>query len=122
MDFESLYYEFIQGELFNPEDRPKTLRALRTLCERVPDEVLRDMPPGCNILAPSPWMRGLACVMTGGLIYLAPRLEDESQEQVDFTVAHEFAHLYLRHHEQPTNANMEDEANALVKQWGYNAI
>ena len=74
------------------------------------------------------WMERSIAPVPEIVIYFSPSLEDEPQEKVDFTVAHEFAHVYLRHHEedesmitwipyleQPT----EVEADDLVKQWGY---
>ena len=65
-------------------------------------------------------------------IYLAPALERQSQEQVDFTVAHEFAHALLRHH-LPGNDSLSKEelkagylnwksevaADKLVLKWGF---
>jgi hypothetical protein len=35
---------------------------------------------------------------TGTIIYLSPTLEFETQAQVNHTVAHEFAHLALKHY------------------------
>jgi len=65
-------------------------------------------------------------------IYLAPSLERQSQAQVDFTVAHEFAHALLRHHLPGKdglttkelragylNWNPEEAVNKLALEWGF---
>jgi len=66
-------------------------------------------------------------------IYLAPSLERQLQSDVDFTVAHEFAHAALRHHEPESlitfsideakkgylNWNSEVAADELVAAWGH---
>ena len=80
----------------------------------------------CTVLMPS------APSGEGAFIYLAPSLERESQAQVDFTVAHEFAHALLRHHLPGNdslskkelkagylNWNSEKAADKLAKQWGF---
>ncbi len=128
MNIELLFDLFVQPELFDRHARDKTVRALQTLCDRVPDEVFVSMPT-FSILAPDAKVDGAVyCPVPEIVIYLSPSLEDEPQEKVDFTVGHEFAHIYLCHHEedesmitwipyldQPT----EVEADELVKQWGY---
>jgi hypothetical protein len=54
------------------------------------------------------------------MIYLSPTLEQESQEEVDFTVAHEFAQAYLGHNQTVANPeSIEDDADALVVSWGF---
>ncbi len=128
MDIDGLFMLFVQPELFDRHARPKTVQALVTLCDRVPEEVFVSMPT-FSILAPDAKVDGAVYRPVPEIvIYFSPSLEDESQEKVDFTVAHEFAHIYLRHHEedesmitwipyleQPT----EVEADELVRQWGY---
>jgi hypothetical protein len=66
------------------------------------------------------------------LIYLAPTLEFDAQGDVDFTFAHEIAHIFLGHH-VPSNAEavlsppeveysecpMETSADALAESWGF---
>src|SRR5271155_2218845 len=87
------------------QTRPKTAKALIKLSERIPDSVVNDLPR-IIVFAPNPLDYGLCIpLMTGApngadaFIYLAPSLERQSQSDVDFTVAHEFAHAALRHHE-----------------------
>jgi hypothetical protein len=67
---------------------------------------------------------------TGVLMYLSPMLELESQAKVNFTVAHEFAHIALGHH-LPDNQQMTEQAerhedrpaeraaDALAMSWGF---
>jgi hypothetical protein len=121
------------------QTRPKTAKALIRLSERLPDEVANSFPR-IVVFAPNPHDYGLCIpLMTGvtndadAFIYLAPSLERQPQTDVDFTVAHEFAHASLRHHEPQNlmsfsideakkgylNWNSEVAADQLVAQWGY---
>jgi hypothetical protein len=119
--------------------RPKTAKALIKLSGRIPKSIENDLPR-IVVFAPHPKDYGLCIPLMVGdpggadaFIYLAPSLERHSQDDVDFTVAHEFAHAVLRHH-QPENLmtfsmeearkgylnwNSEVAADELVAGWGY---
>lgn len=111
-------------------DRPKLRHALETLCQRMPIDVYDELPI-MVLFAPAPWRNGRSFPVPkswdeeAAIIYINPRLEEESQEQNDFTLAHEFAHVSLRHHTYKAMAlgvltdDDEDAADALVKSWGY---
>ena len=96
--------------------------------------------PRIVVFAPNPQDYGLCIPLTAGdqngydaFIYLAPSLERQPQIDVDFTVAHEFAHASLRHHEPENlmtlsmdeakkgylNWNSEVAADQLVAEWRY---
>lgn len=119
--------------------RPKTAKALIRLSERIPDSIVNDLPR-IVVFAPNPDDYG-SCIplipsdstSDDAFIYFAPSLERQSQTDVDFTVAHEFAHAALRHHE-PENLmtfsmdeakkgylewTSEVAADQLVTEWGY---
>jgi IrrE N-terminal-like domain len=119
--------------------RPKTAKALIKLSDRIPESVENDLPR-IVVFAPNPRDYGLCIPLMAGdpdgadaFIYLAPSLERHSQTEVDFTVAHEFAHALLRHHEPENlmtfsmdeatkgylNWNSELAADELVAEWGY---
>jgi hypothetical protein len=119
--------------------RPKTAKALIRLSERLPDEAANGLPR-IVVFSPNPHDYGLCIPLMAGVpngadafIYFAPSLEHQSQTDVDFTVAHEFAHASLRHHEPENlmtfsideakkgylNWNSEVAADQLVAQWGY---
>jgi IrrE N-terminal-like domain len=114
------------------DERPKLRRAFAVLCEHLPEATYYELPQ-LIIFAPAPWKYGSVSPVpnrlnrgpVGALIYFAPALEEMSQEQSNFTVAHEFAHVALGHYKLllskgPTDyENVEDGADALVKQWGY---
>lgn len=69
-------------------------------------------------------------MVRGVLVYLAPTLEYNSQRDVNFVVAHELAHVFLRHHEK-NNQQMKEQAeeyadrpsekaaDALAEKWGF---
>jgi hypothetical protein len=119
--------------------RPKTAKALIKLAERIPDDIVNDLPR-IVVFAPNPDDYGLCIPLMAGhpngadaFVYLAPSLERQSQSDVDFTVAHEFAHAALRHHKPENlmtlsmdeakkgylNRNLEVAADELVAAWGY---
>jgi hypothetical protein len=118
--------------------RPKVAKAFQSLSDHLPDKIFNGCPRIC-FFAPAPGMFGLCTVLMpsapsgeDAFIYLAPSLERESQAQVDFTVAHEFAHALLRHHlpgnDRLTteelkvgylNWNSERAADKLALEWGF---
>ena len=130
---------FIDCTYCDLDVRPKTAKALIKLAERIPDNIVTDLPR-IVVFAPNPDDYG-SCIPLmpsnssgeDAFIYLAPSLERQSQTEVDFTVAHEFAHAALRHHE-PENLmtfsideakkgylewNSEVASDQLVAEWGY---
>jgi hypothetical protein len=119
--------------------RPKTAKALIRLSECIPDNIVKGLPR-VVVFAPNPKDCGLCIPLMAGdknaadaFIYFAPSLERQSQHDVDFTVAHEFAHAHLRHHEPESlmtfsideekngylNWDSEVAADQLVTEWGY---
>jgi hypothetical protein len=64
-------------------------------------------------------------------MYLSPNLEFEPQPYINFVVAHEFAHIALRHHQgggsmqeakhdvEHRNQPHEQDADALAESWGF---
>jgi hypothetical protein len=112
------------------DDRTRTLHAMRTLCERMPQEAKGELPPGIIVFAPSaklngeakPWYTPEGPERHAHFIYLAPCLERRRQESVDATAAHEFAHALLGHGEavDPDDPlRQEREADLLIQKWGY---
>jgi len=129
---------FVDSVFCDVRTRPKTTKALMTLCQRVPDETINEWPR-IVVFAPDPSLYG-SCVglkpsdleSDDAFIYLSPSLERHSQAEVDFSVAHEFAHAALRHHlaENMTLSteevkkgylgwNSEVAADKLVEDWGF---
>lgn len=104
---------FTESAYFDPSERPKTVKAFEALCEHVTDETINEWPR-ILVFAPSPWCYGNCINLVpradesdDALIYLAPCLEKQTQEQVNSTVAEEFAHAMLRHHMDMTLAPEE---------------
>jgi len=101
----------------------KRCRALELLYRTIPDVL--DQTPRTAIFAPDTDTGGLYtdAPFAEVMVYLSPDLEHESQEQVNFTVAHEFAHVVLKHsplcwnHEQ--SRHDEQTVDRLAKEWGF---
>jgi hypothetical protein len=126
-------YQYIETGWFD-YDRPKTIEAMRKICERVPDDVLDSLPP-LTLFAPSSAPLGRVLPFGSGdgpFVYLAPHLERKSQAEVDFTVAHEFAHVALSHYRAANTATTvplgvlshddapsEQEADSCAESWGF---
>jgi IrrE N-terminal-like domain len=100
--------------------RPKTLRALKKVVAKIPSSAF---PQNLVIFAPGSDLYGQTWVSSYPYLrymYLALRLEDETPEEVEFTIAHEFAHIYLHHGARATPDNQaEFEADNLAEHWGF---
>lgn len=139
--WEEFLYAYVETGWFDYEDRPKTMKAMRRVWERIPADTLQDLP-SVTVFAPSPCKRGEVLPFGGrfeqnaAFVYLSPTLESEPQVQVDFTVAHEFAHVVLGHHfhshpdiclsaDQSAKIThnfevpAEIKADALTESWGF---
>lgn len=92
------------------------------------ETVLIDAPPLANVALSHTDQHG-----DGARIYLSPMLEFESLNRVVFTVAHEFAHIWLKHHRGEGNIAQhtapgtehkdlphEKESDELAEKWGFN--
>jgi Zn-dependent protease with chaperone function len=116
---ENCFETFIETGWFDYEQRPKTLAAMERLCERV-QEVF-DL--SVLVMAPGPAINGRVyprLQIPREIIYLAPLLETLPQEEVDFVVAHEFAHSLLGHGDWAKNpSTIEQDTDELVKHWGF---
>lgn len=125
-------YQYIETGWFN-YDRHKTIEAMRKVSKRLPDAVLDELP-AFVVFAPSPRLLGELKPFGLGdrlFLYLSPRLEKMSQKEVDFTVAHEFAHIVLGHYKQgitmtpgaPVKSHEEVPAeiatDKLAESWGF---
>jgi hypothetical protein len=99
----------------------KRCRALMHLYKTIPSVL--DKTPVTAIFAPDAGGLYTQPAHAEAIIYLAPELEIESQEQVNFTVAHEFAHVVLRHSFMCWNSKQgqsdEQAADALASEWGF---
>ena len=135
IDFEELVDQVVDARWTDLNDRPKLETAMKFLCERMPENVFDNLPR-IVVFAPTPWTSSwkehgkvmpIPSNAVGAMIYFSPYLEEQPQEYSDFTVAHEFAHAFLRHYEsmmspEPLNyldGPNEIAADQLVQQWGY---
>ncbi len=101
----------------------KRCQALELLYRTIPDVL--DQTPRTAIFAPDTDTGGLYtdAPFAEVMVYLSPALEHESQEQVNFTVAHEFAHVVLKHSPlcwNPAQSKKDEQtADDLAKAWGF---
>lgn len=128
------------------EGQTKTLAALKKAAAQIPDSTLLNLPP-LRIFTPVRADSGVTLMVeTAGqifspatpltLMYLSPLMELYQQSEIDFTVAHEFAHVALRHlwsinsnREMGTfkdgtygDAPSEIAADQLAESWGFSAL
>jgi len=135
MTLDQFVDQYTDWRWVNPEGRPKVVKAFQKLCLLLPDKVWLDAP-SIRFFAPDSWHHGMCTQIPTSdpetaFIYLAPSLERAPQAEVDFTVAHEFAHAVLGHHrdnqaltpkevkEGYLSFNHEKAADRLAKKWGF---
>lgn len=146
--WEDFYDRFIDPMFFGLSERDnKRFFAMKKLWEKVPQEDLDKLPGFLIVFAPATnnWgeVFGLALsgpedALRGALIYLSPKLEKmKNQEDVDSTVAHEFAHAVLgcwrfdytrgilsqgAKCRTPGDILSEQDADALIRRWGFKPV
>ena len=126
-EFEEMYV----NPLWFDDDRVKTRKAMRTLCDRMPEND-KEIIPDVIVFAPTSdgwsrtysWYQPVNCPIERHIrfIYLSPAMEERPQRYVNATVAHEFAHAIFGHDGLPSSDdlnNQEREADNLIREWGY---
>jgi hypothetical protein len=122
IDFDNFVDRFCPDPWCDLDERPKLTQAIKLLCERMPQDVFDNLPQ-VTLFAPAQWKRGEAIHTVpsydkdAAMVYIAPHLEKMSQAGNDFTLAHEFAHVVLKHHLLLVES--EESADKLASQWGY---
>ena len=93
----------------------------------MPDDALKVLSYDHSVIsfAPSADKRGEARLLHGiggphDFVYLAPELEEAPLGEVISVVAHELAHVLLKHNAPGTHGGpeVEKEADALIRSWG----
>jgi hypothetical protein len=127
-------YQYIETGWFD-YDRHKTIEAMRMLAKVIPDDVLDNLPP-LWVFAPTVAKLGEVHPFGPGrdpvFVYLSPLLEKKSQREVNYVVAHEFAHVALGHYkpgatvlpagaviERHEDAPTEQDTDRLAESWGF---
>jgi hypothetical protein len=107
---------------FNVESRAKTYAALKRVVPKLPEAAIPD-----NLIVFAPGLHAGVTFSTVGdevgkdyIIYLAPTLELESSEEIDFVIAHEFAHIVRNKTQKrfPTEKEEEEATDQLAESWG----
>jgi|SRR5208337_2409797 len=103
------------------KQRPKTFGALRRVVPKLPEEAT---PADLFMFVPGNHSGCVGEIEAHGpfrsFMYLSPALEADTQGEVDFTVAHEFAHVFRRRMglRLPDDEIDESETDKLAESWG----
>jgi hypothetical protein len=134
-DLRAICHNLVETGFFDSAGRPKTLKAIRQVMEKMPADELECLKDRVSIIfAPAPGMDGQVFPLkepltpTGRqeknrerpvLVYLSPEIERLSQRRIESIVAHEFAHALLHAPAALEGWFIEQEADSKVKSWGF---
>lgn len=129
-EWEEIRYSLVETGFFDLEARPKTLKAVRQVVERMSPHERETLQERISIIfAPAPGKHGEVCPFLGMprdsaqerqvMVYLSPEIERRSQGYVQAVVAHEFAHVLLHTFDAPSPPSIEREADERVLLWGF---
>jgi hypothetical protein len=134
-DWRAICHNLVETGFFDSAGRPKTLKAIRQVMEKMPADELECLKDRVSIIfAPAPGMDGQVFPLKGPLnptgrqekdrerpvlVYLSPEIERLSQERIESIVAHEFAHALLHAPAALEGWFIEQEADRKVKSWGF---
>ncbi len=134
-DWIAICQNLIETGFYNSAGRPKTLKAIRRVMEKMPADELESFKSKVAIIfAPAPGMDGQVFSLKESLtstsqqeknkkqqalVYLSPEIERLSQRRIESIVAHEFAHALLHAPAGLEGWFIEQEADRKVKSWGF---
>ena len=98
----------------------RVIKALKKVAPHIPDEAAADL------FISIPGKNELGCVFNhwGNIMVIHVHSTiGQPQSEVDFTVAHEFAHIVLGHapNRVPPGKRVEKAANKLARKWGFDS-
>jgi hypothetical protein len=126
-------HNFVETGFFASAGRPKTLKAIQRVMEKMSADELKFLKDKVSIiLAPAPGIVGqvFSCRVSAStsqhaenqqrvLVYLSPAIERFSQRRVESIVAHEFAHALLHAPSALEGWFIEQQADKKVQSWGF---
>ncbi len=97
----------------------RLVKALKKVAPFLSDDAVRDL----HVFCPPESTLGGVFAWSGVVMFLRSDWRGWSQEEIDFTVAHEFAHLTLKHPQRQVKPcrKVEREATALARKWGFDS-
>ena len=132
---ESNYHNLVETGFFALAGRPKTLKAIQRVMEKMPADELKSLKDKISIiLAPAPGIVGqvFLCKRSSTstdeqaenqqqpvLVYLSPGIERRSQGRIESIVAHEFAHALLHAPGALEGCFIEQQADQKAQSWGF---
>lgn len=134
-DWRAICHNLVETGFFDSAGRPRTLKAIRRVMEKMPAGELECLKDKVSIIfAPATGMDGqvfpLEAPLTPSrqpkkakkrhvLVYLSPEIERLSQRRIESIVAHEFAHALLHAPAALEGWFIEQEADQKVRSWGF---
>jgi len=134
-DWRAICHNLVETGFFDSAGRPKTLKAIRRVMEKIPADELECLKDKVSIIfAPAPGMDGQVLTLEKSLtstsqqekneqrqalVYLSPEIERLSQRRIESIVAHEFAHALLHAPTALEGWFIEQEADQKVRSWGF---
>lgn len=130
MSWEAVRYELLETGWFEWEDRPKTVRAIQRVMERMSDDEVDVLCARVQfIIARHPKTLGENMVIFARdeteervIVYFPGSVERRSQRVVNYVVAHEFAHALLLHAHRVMELDQETrerQADEKAEAWGF---
>ena len=134
-DWRAICHNLVETGFFDSAGRPKTLKAIRRVMEKMPVDELECLKDKVSIIfAPAPGMDGQVFPLKESftstsqqqknkqqqaLVYLSPEIERLSKRRIESIVAHEFAHALLHAPAALEGWFIEQEADQKVRSWGF---
>lgn len=134
-DWRAICHNLVETGFFDSAGRPRTLKAIRRVMEKMPAGELECLKDKVSIIfAPAPCMDGQVFPLEEPLtpsrqpkkakkchvlVYLSPEIERLSQRRIESIVAHEFAHALLHAPAALEGWFIEQEADQKVRSWGF---
>ncbi|MDD5591370.1 MAG: hypothetical protein PHY18_05550 [Dehalococcoidales bacterium] len=134
-EWRSICHDLIETGFFDSAGRPRTLKAIRSVMEKMcPDDLKLIREKLSIIFAPTPGVNGQVFPLEKAahsnvqeqnqriMVYLSPGIERLSQRRLESIVAHEFAHALLHAPNALEGWFIEQEADQKIRSWGFPVV
>ena len=134
-EWKTVCQNLVETGFFESAGRPKTLKAIQRVLEKIPTDELRSLKNKVSVIfAPALSIDGQVFSLKKPsastneqkqkeqervLIYLSPEIKHRSQKRIESIVAHEFAHALLHAPNALEGWFIKQEADQKVHSWGF---